>query len=219
MPGMPKTKTDSAKSEWTMTSALVKATTTPEIVTVPARIALAIDGRGAPASEDFQQAMGVIYGVVYGLKFGRKKTGHGTPFKVAALEGRWAAEGWADASKVPPPEMWTWRLRMAVPPDVTDGEVSAMIREAITKKGGKLEGSTVDGRVFLEEIPETRCGRILHIGPYADEPRSFGLLAPVIAAAGLRASHHHLEVYLGDPRRTQPGKLKTVLLKELTGLH
>jgi hypothetical protein len=49
-----------------------------------------------------------------------------------------------------------------------------------------------------------------------DEPRSFARLAPVITAAGLRASHHHLEVYLGDPRRSEPEKLKTVLFKELS---
>jgi hypothetical protein len=55
----------------------------------------------------------------------------------------------------------------------------------------------------------------LHIGPYADEPRSFALLAPIIQAAGLRPVRPHIEVYLSDPRRTPPEKLKTVLLKEL----
>jgi hypothetical protein len=107
-------------------------------------------------------------------------------------------------------------LRITVPSDVTQDEIAAVARDATTKKGGKLEGNTAVTRVFLEKIPETRCGRILHIGPYADEPRSFAVLAPVIAAAGARASHHHIEVYLGDPRRTAPDKLKTVLLKELS---
>lgn len=199
-----------------MAPTLVKATTKPEVVTVPARLAVAIDGKGAPSSDDFQQAVGAIYGVAYGLKFGRKKTGRGTPFKVAALEGRWSAEGWKDTSKSPPPELWTWRLRIAVPPDTTDAEVAALIRETTTKKGGKLEGSKVATRVFLERIPEARCGRILHIGPYADEPRSFAVLAPVIEAAGLRPSHHHIEIYLSYPRRTAPEKLKTVLLKDLS---
>jgi len=213
---MPKQTNSSSKAEWTVTPILVKATTTPEIVTVPARVALAIDGTGAPASDDFQQALGALYGIAYGLRFGRKKSGRGTPFKVAALEGLWSAEGWSDASTRPPPDKWIWRLRITVPPDVTQGEVAAIIRDVTTKKGGKLEGSTVAGRVFLEEIPGARCGRILHIGPYADEPRSFAALAPVIAAAGARASHHHIEVYLGDPRRADPKKLKTVLLKELS---
>lgn len=213
---MAKPESPSISSEWTVTPVLVKATATPEIVTVPARLALAIDGRGAPGSDDFQQSMGALYGVTYGLKFGRKKSGRGVLFKVAALEGRWSAEGWSDPSTVPPPDLWTWRLRMAVPPDITDDEVTAMVSEVTHKKGGKLEGSPVAHRLFLERIPETRCGRILHVGSYSDEPHSFARLAPVIAAAALRASHHHLEVYLGDPRRTPPSKLRTVLLKELS---
>jgi hypothetical protein len=216
MADMPKRTTSSLKSEWTVTPILVKATTTPAIVTVPARLALAVDGKGAPASDDFQKALQALYGVAYGLKFGRKRSGEGMPFKVAALEGRWSAEGWTDASQLPPPDRWTWRLRITVPPDVTLDEVAAIVREAAGKKSGKLEGNTAVARVFLESIPETRCGRILHVGPYADEPRSFAALAPVITATGARASHHHIEIYLGDPRRAEPDKLKTVLLKELT---
>lgn len=213
---MPKQTTISCNAEWTVAPALVKATTTPAIVTVPERVALAIDGKGAPGSEDFQKALEALYGIVYGLKFGRKKSDRGTPFKVAALEGRWAAEGWTDPSRLPPRDQWIWRLRITVPPDVTQDEVAAIVREATTKKGGKLEGSAAAARIFLEKVPEARCGRILHIGSYADEPRSFAALAPVIAATGARASHHHLEVYLGDPRRTEPDKLKTVLLRELS---
>jgi len=214
IPAMPKSESSLSK-EWTPTSVLVKAKATPEIVTVPERTALAIDGRGAPAGEAFQQGLGALYGVAYALKFARKKTGQGTPFKVAALEGRWSAEGWLDAATIPPPECWTWRLRIAVPPDMTEVEVAATVREATTKRGGKLEGSSVASRVFLERIPEGQCGRILHIGPYADEPRSFALLAPIIEATGLRPVRPHIEVYLSDARRTSPEKLKTVLLKEL----
>lgn len=211
---MPKSKGLSSK-EWAPPAVLVKAKATPEIVTVPERMAVAIDGRGAPSSELFAQALGTLYGVAYTLKFARKKSGQGVPFKVAALEGRWAAEGCPDESTVPPPESWTWRLRIGVPPDMSEAEVAAAVREATTKKGGRLEGSIVAGRVFLEKIPEGRCGRILHIGPYADEPRSFAVLVPVIEEAGLSPVRPHLEVYLSDPRRTPPEKLKTVLLKEV----
>jgi hypothetical protein len=198
-----------------MPAILVGASSTPDIVTVPARLALAIDGSGAPASEGFAQSLGALYGIAYTLKFGRKTSGRGTPFKVAAMEGRWSAEGWADPAAPPPPETWQWRLRICVPPDVTQTEVADSIREATTKKKGKLEGSTAAAQVFLEDLPEQRCGRILHVGPYADEPRSFATLAQVIEAAQLKAAHWHIEVYLSDPRRTAPQKLKTVLLKEV----
>jgi hypothetical protein len=211
---MPKSEGSSPK-EWTPSAVLVKAKATPEIVTLPKRRALAIDGRGAPAGEAFQQALGALYGVAYTLKFSRKKSGRGAPFKVAPLEGRWAAEGCPDESSIPRPECWTWRMRIAVPPDMTEVEVMAAVREATTKKGGKLESSSDADRVFLERIPKGKCGRILHIGPYADEPRSFAVLAPVIEAAGLRPVRPHIEVYLSDPKRTSPEKLKTVLFKEL----
>jgi hypothetical protein len=199
-----------------MAPVLVKASTTPDIATVPARVAVAIDGQGAPASEAFLQALGALYGVAYTLKFARKKSGASQPFKVGALEGRWAAVGGPEGPfEVPPPEAWTWRLRLAVPPDMTEDEVAAAIREATTKEGGKLEGSAVAKGVFLERIPEGRFGRILHIGPYADEPRSFALMAPVIEATGLHPVRQHIEVYLNAPGRTPPDRLKTVLLKEL----
>jgi hypothetical protein len=206
----------SRKVEWTVPDVLVKAKTTPDLVTVLRRRAIAIDGMGAPAGDPFQQALGALYGVAYTLKFARKKSGRATPFKVAALEGRWAAAGRPEENTRPPPETWTWRLRIAVPPDMTESEVATAIDAATSKKGGKLAGSRVARRVFLEEIPEQRCGRILHIGPYADEPRSFALLVPVMEAAGLRPARPHAEIYLGDPRRSQPSKLKTVLLKEGT---
>jgi hypothetical protein len=216
MPGMAKTRPSMAKTEWTVTPVLVKATTTPEIVTLPARLALAVDGRGAPHGDGFEQALSSLYGVAYGLKFARKKSGRNTSFKVAPLEGLWSAEGWSDPLLVPPPEMWTWRLRITVPPDVSDAEIAESIRQSMAKKGGNLEGSSAPNSVFLERICEIRCGRILHMGPYADEPRSFAVLAKLIEAAGLRAEHTHIEVYLSDPRRVTPEKMKTVLFKKVS---
>jgi hypothetical protein len=73
----------------------------------------------------------------------------------------------------------------------------------------------VVGQVFLESIPAQRVGRILHVGPYGKEPASFELIAQVLGKAGLAAALTHIEVYLNDPSRTRPDKLKTVLLREL----
>jgi hypothetical protein len=85
----------------------------------------------------------------------------------------------------------------------------------VSKKGGKLEGSPAVGHVFLEAVPAQRLGRILHIGPYDDEPASFDLIAKAIDRAQLTAAPTHIEVYLNDPSRTKPAALKTVLLREL----
>ena len=193
-------------------SALLDATAKPEVVEVPARTVVAIDGAGSPDSAVFGLSVGALYGAAYGLKFARKRTG--TTFQIGPLEGRWWAEG-APAVGRPPPEAWRWRLRLGVPVDVSEGELAEVVRAATTRKGGKLEGSAEAARVRLERIAPAKLGRILHLGPYAEEQRSFANLDVEVDAAGLRPARSHLEVYLSDPRRTAPERLRTVLLREV----
>ncbi len=184
---------------------LVGATVEPDIVKIPARVALAIDGAGPPGDSGFQTALQALYGATYTLKFARKKAGKPT-FKVGALEGKWSA---VTAGSPPPPNTWRWRLRLTVPRDVTAAE----LRAVLATKRGKLADNPLADAVFVEKIPAARMGRILHVGPYADEPATFDRLAPLIARE--RPSPWHLEVYLGDPRRVAPAKLRTVLFREL----
>jgi hypothetical protein len=193
-------------------SALFDATAKPEVVEVPTRTVVAIDGAGPPDSAAFGLSVGALYGAAYGLKFARKRTG--TTFRIGPLEGRWWAEG-APAVGRAPPEAWRWRLRLGVPADVSERELAEVVRAATTRKGGKLEGSAEAARVRLERIAPARLGRILHLGPYAEEPRSFAKLDVEVEAAGLRPARSHLEVYLSDPRRTAPERLRTVLLREV----
>jgi len=195
-----------------MPAVLVVATEEPDVVEVPARTVVAIDGAGPPDGEAFGRSLGALYGAAYGLKFSRK--GRGATFKVGPLEGRWWAEGAAEGPRAPR-ETWRWRLRMAVPDDVSEAELDGVIGAAISRKGGKLEGSEAARRVFVERVPRATLGRILHVGPYADEPRSFARVDAALAAAGRRPSLTHLEVYLSDPRRTAPARLRTVLLREI----
>ena len=195
---------------------LVGATRAADIVTVPKRQCLAIDGKGSPKAPAFAQAIGALYGTAYTLKFGRKKATKPKPdFKVGPLEGRWSADVPPGATGVPSPERWRWRLRIGVPADVTRAEVERIKGDVVAKKGGKLHGSIVVAQVFLESIPAQRAGRILHVGPYGKELASFELIAQVLEKAGLAAAPTHIEVYLNDPSRISPDKLKTVLLREL----
>lgn len=192
---------------------LVDATVEPDVVEVPARTAVAIDGAGPPDGEAFARSIGAIYGAAYGLKFSRAE--RGGSFKVPPLEGRWWAEGAPEGTLQAPRETWRWRLRIGVPDDVSDAELAAVVRAAVARKGGKLEGSEEARRVFVERVPRATLGRILHVGPYAEEPRSFARVDAALSAAALRPARSHLEVYLSDPRRTVPGRLRTVLLREL----
>jgi hypothetical protein len=200
--------------ELPMPECLVEASLEPAMVDVPARTAVSIDGAGPPADASFGRSVGALYGAAYGLKFSRKRGG--ASFRIGPLEGRWWAEG-APGTLLAPPETWRWRLRIAVPGDVSEAELEAVLAAATSRRGGKLEGSEEAQRVTLERIAPERLGRILHVGPYSEEPRSFEKLDAAIAAAGLRPARPHLEIYLSDPRRTAPAKLRTVLLRELAG--
>jgi hypothetical protein len=194
---------------------LVGAKRTPDVVSVPRRRCLAVDGEGSPRDAAFAQAIGALYAVSYTLKFARKKAGL-TDFKVGPLEGRWSADVPPGTMVKPPADRWRWRLRIGVPSEVTKADLERVKHDVVTKKG-KQQGSPVVPRIFLESIPAQRAGRILHVGPYRAEQASFELIAPVLDRAGLAAAPTHIEVYLNDPGRTRPAALRTVLLRELAG--
>ena len=197
-----------------MPDVLWNATTTPDTVTVPSRTVLSLDGQGAPEGETFPRSIMAIYGIAYTLKFARKKAG-GRDFKIGPLEARW----WTDepGRRLPdvPREAWRWQLRIACPKDASVAELARTIKDVMKKKGGKLEGNPEVARVRLSVLPATRYGRVLHVGPYGAETESFARIAEMLKAASLVAGNAHSEVYLSDPRRTKPEKLKTVLLLEL----
>jgi len=197
-----------------MPQVLWDAKAEPDIVTVPARSVLALDGQGAPEGDVFQQAVAAIYGIAYTLKFARKKSG-GPDFKIGPLEARWWADKPGRHLLDAPRETWRWQLRMALPDDARAPELVRAIETGTHKKGGKLEGNAQVANIVLATIPTQRFGRMLHVGPYATEGESFAKILEVVEHAGLKAGHAHLEVYLSDPRRTKADKLKTVLLLEL----
>ena len=196
-----------------MPSQLLDATSCADVITIPARKVLAIEGAGAPEGESFQKAVGALYGVAYTLKFARKKAG-GSEFKIGPLEGRWWAALEGTVFVQAPRDTWRWRLRLAMPDDVSEGEVAAAIAAATHKKGGKLEGSAEAKTVSLERVPAQRVGRALHVGPYAEEGRTFNVIDQALADAGVKPACSHLEVYLDDPSRTPLARLRTVLLHE-----
>src|ERR1051325_8593588 len=190
------------------------ATATPEVVTVPARTALTLDGEGAPEGQAFQNGVAAIYCVADPLKFSRKKAGR-RDFKIGPLEARW----WTDdpTCRLPdvPRESWCWQLRMAVPANVTSAELARTVESATHKGGAKLADNPLVAHVTLSELPAARCGRVLHIGPYATEGANLGRIAAAMQAALLTPANAHAEVYLNDPRRTEQDQLKTVLLLEV----
>ena len=132
-------------------------------------------------------------------------------FVVPPLEGFWwqpGVEGVDFAHKA----TFHWIAAIRLPDFVTPEEFSWAKEEAARKKG--LDTTAAE----LLTIEEGLCAQIMHLGPYDDEPATVALLDAFIAEQGLEndmsdteAGRHHHEIYLSDPRRTAPKKLKTVL--------
>ena len=191
---------------------LLEGKAQPDVVEVPTRLVLALEGAGGPAMPAFSAAVGALYGISYTLRFARKKAGRPV-FKVGVLEGEWRAEGEnLPLHETPSQDSWRWRMQMCVPADVTEEELKGAVGAATTKRGGKLEGSEVAQCIKLHRIGSARFARILHVGPYSTEPESFAKIDQLLLEHGLGREPWHVEVYLSDPGRTAPEKLKTVLL-------
>ena len=181
----------------------------PAIVEVPDLAFLMIDGRGDPnTSEAYADALQALYSVAYTLKFTVKKADPERDFKVAPLEGLW----WTDEGAPAMDDLqrdrdaWNWTMMIAVPDAVTADEVAAATGAAARKR--ELAAAPL---IRLEGLEEGLAAQIMHIGPYAEEAPTIERLHEFVAAQGydLRGRHH--EIYLGDPRRTAPERLKTVV--------
>ena len=182
-------------------------------VDVPKMRFLMIDGAGDPNGEEFQEATNALYGLSYTLKFWSKK--HEAPagwreYGVAPLEGLWWVAG-ADNGAMnmnAPRADWRWTAMIMQPDFVTAELVDAARAEAATKKP---ETAAALGRARLEDFEEGRAAQIMHVGPYSAELPNIMKLDEYMAAHSLASNGRHHEIYLGDPRRTEPEKLKTIL--------
>jgi len=102
--------------------------------------------------------------------------------------------------------VWQWTLMMLQPDHIS----VAMVQEALEQQQKKRPNPALS-RLRFESFREGLCMQIMHVGPYADEPRTIEKMAEFAQAHGycMRGKHH--EIYLGDPRRARPDRLKTVL--------
>jgi hypothetical protein len=183
----------------------------PVLVDVPELGYLMIDGTGAPdegaeyPTTDFQKAFAALFPVVYTIKFRLKRDGLAMP--ILPLEALWFNGEDESFDMNVPPEQWGWRAMLAVSDDVTPVVFEEALAEVRRKKGNS---ESLD-RLRLERWCEGRAAQIMHIGPYAEERPTIERLHAFIAAQGLRPRGAHHEIYMGDPRRADPAKLKTVL--------
>lgn len=180
--------------------------TTWSLVDVPELTYLAVDGRGDPnTSPAYAAAVEALYAVAYTLKFATRQD-TGRDFVVGPLEGLWWHED-PTVFTARAKESWNWTMLLHLPDWVTADQLDDARTAATAKK--KLPAIAEVRRLTLRE---GRCAQVLHVGSYDDEgPVLATLHDEFLPANGLREAGDHHEVYLGDPRRTEPARLRTVL--------
>ncbi|MFC2968422.1 GyrI-like domain-containing protein [Acidimangrovimonas pyrenivorans] len=182
---------------------------------VPEMSFLAIDGRGDPGGPAFAAAIAALYAVAYKVKFARKAAGT-EDFTVGPLEALWWAEDMADFQPGSGGrERWQWRAVLRMPGDIGPDAVEAaraVAAKALAKKPAPACDAATLARVAPLRFAEGDCLQTLHVGSYLDEaPVLARLHGEVIPGLGLRPAGLHHEIYLSDPRRTAPEKLRTIL--------
>jgi hypothetical protein len=186
-----------------------------EFIQVPRFQFLMIDGAIEPGMEPgnsplFEENMMALYGAAYTLKFTFKKRAKDpVDYPVMALEGLWdARDGKFDINIK---DNWDYTLMILVPELITPADFEAALA-GMRKKKGDLPGYALLRLASFEEGP---CVQTMHLGPYATELATLEKMQAFMAENGYqdlvgRGGKHH-EIYLGDPRKAAPEKLRTVL--------
>ena len=187
-----------------------------ELVRVPSLQFAMIDGAiekgyGPGNSPGFAEAVQALYGISYTLKFMfKKRKANAIDYPVMPLEGLlWLTEG--EVFDINIKDNWSYTL-VIMQPDVITQEI---FEEGIAQVRRKRGDSDALSKLRLEFFEEGLCAQIMHIGPYATEPATMERMREFMQENGYRdcvglGGKHH-EIYLSDPRKADPAKLKTVL--------
>lgn len=178
-----------------------------DTVDVPPLRYLMIDGHGDPnTSQEYADAIASVYPVAYSLKFFSKRE-LDRDYVVPPLEALWWATDMRSFTTDRDKSRWSWTV-MIMAPDWID---RAMFSAAVDAVSSKADRVGLD-RVRLEALVEGRSVQTLHIGSYDDEAEVLRRLhGEYIPDSGLRMTGKHHEIYLSDPRRVEPSKLRTIL--------
>ncbi|MDD5933978.1 MAG: GyrI-like domain-containing protein [Clostridiales bacterium] len=190
---------------------------TPAIIEVPEMVFITVDGKGNPnTSEEYKNAMEVLYGLSYSIKMskmnGTQPDGY-FDYVVPPLEGLWtiAEQGINfDGRMIVDKEKFVWTSMIRQPEFVTE-EVFEKAKDVLLKKKPEIDLSTTR----LVRWTEGLCVQIMHYGPYDTEPADIKLMDKYVLEHGYKNDinevRRHHEIYLGDPRKTKPENLRTVI--------
>lgn len=187
---------------------------TPSIIDVPELTFIMVDGSGNPnTSAAYKNALEILYGLSYNIKMskmsGTQPAGY-FEYVVPPLEGLWYHKNGGVITDLADKDNFCW-TSMIRQPDFVTADAFETAKLALSKKKPDLDLSLAR----LEKFTEGLCAQIMHIGPYDDEPATIAVLGKFIEESGystdFTAIRRHHEIYLGDPRKTAPEKLKTVI--------
>lgn len=176
----------------------------PVLVTTTKAKYLTFSGQGEPGGEAFQNAVGALYTVAYTVKMA-KKAAQGADYKVCALEALYEIADMSDQTA------WRWKLMIRVPDFVNATDLKHAVKQAMDK--GKSESAM---EVKLESLNEGKCVQVLHVGPYDQEQESCAKMQKFADEHHLSFRGLHHEIYLSDPRRVAPERLRTILRHPVT---
>ena len=185
-------------------SRLYRAHKEPELVDVPPMRFLMVDGHGDPNdSETFREAVRALYAVAYGLKFAVRRL-DAIDYKVMPLEGLWwipNARVWDFEDK----SDWDWTLMVMQPASSPTASFARWSTRASRRRSRRWTGSA------SRRFEEGAGAQILHTGPFSEERPTLERLHGFIRGQGLIPVGKHHEIYLSDPGRTRPERLRAIL--------
>lgn len=181
-----------------------------EVVDVPSLQFAMINGlipehESPGTSADFEDAMQALYGISYTLKFmSRLSKDNPIDYTVMALEALWWVEH--NDFEFSKKQEWLFKAMIMQPDHISP----AMFSEALDKLNKKKPSPAVS-KLKLDKFAEGRCIQVMHLGPYSAEPATIDRMKAFMKENHLVRNGHHHEIYLGDPRKSAPEKLKTIL--------
>jgi hypothetical protein len=183
-----------------------------EKVTVPAMNFFTVKGKENPNDESFGEYIKVLYSLAYGVRMS-PKSGMEPPgyfeYTVYPLEGVWdlSEKGRAEYNGTLDKDELVFTLMIRQPDFVKADFFGEILAHTMKKKPHRLLE-----QVEFQSLEEGLCVQMMHLGPYADEPISFARMEEFCQSEGLiRKCMTHREIYLSDPKKSAPEKLKTVL--------
>ena len=180
---------------------------TPTIIKIPEMTYFMIDGTGDPnTSEEYKDIVQILYNISYTLKMKIiKKETPDKDYVVPPLEGLWympKMDEWSMEDK----EKWQWTMMIRIPDFIEDTQIKKALK--ILKE---TKNPSFFSKLRYEQYDEGTCVQIMYLGPYDEEPPTIKKMHQFAEKNGYILNGHHHEIYLSDPRRIEPERLKTIL--------